>query len=78
VEAALEFLVSGKACMEDVANYWFNVGCYHCQLGDLAEAKRCVKKAVGMDSRFQMMALDDVDLEPLWDQLGVSDKEPDH
>jgi tetratricopeptide (TPR) repeat protein len=52
VGAALEFLVSGKECMEDVATYWFNVGCYHCQIGELTEAKRCVKKAVSLDRGF--------------------------
>jgi Tfp pilus assembly protein PilF len=70
VRAALEFLRSGEPCMADVANYWFNVGCYHCQLGDLDEAKACVKKAVGLDRRFRKMALEDADLEPLWDELG--------
>jgi hypothetical protein len=68
VGAALEFLVSGKECMEDVATYWFNVGCYHCQLGELEDAKACVKKAVDLDKRFQEMALDYEDLEPLWEE----------
>ena len=73
VSAALEFLQGGQPCMDDVASYWFNVGCYHCQLGDLDEAKRCVRKAVELDKGFQQMALDDEDLEPLWEELGRLD-----
>lgn len=55
--------------MENAA-YWFNRGCYHCQLGELEDAKTCVKRAVELDKRFQQMALDDEDLEPLWDEWG--------
>ena len=70
VQSALDFLEIGHGCMGEEATYWFNIGCYHCQLGDLGEAKRCVKKAVSLDKSFQMMALDDEDLEPLWEELG--------
>ncbi|GAG14228.1 unnamed protein product, partial [marine sediment metagenome] len=70
VRAALEFLRSGEPCMADVANYWFNMACYHSQLGDLDEARTYVKKAVGLDKGFRMMALEDADLEPLWEELG--------
>jgi hypothetical protein len=34
----------------------------------LEDAKACVKKAVDLDKRFQEMALDDEDLEPLWEE----------
>lgn len=58
--------------MEEAA-YWFNRGCYHCQLGEMEDAKQCVRQAVELDKGFQQMALDDPDLEPLWEALGGLD-----
>jgi len=45
-------------------------GCYHCQMGELEDAKRCVRQAVELDKSFQQMALDDANLESLWEELG--------
>lgn len=72
VSAALEFLQGGQPCLIENAAYWFNRGCYHCQLGELEDAKACVQRAVDLDRSFQQMALDDDDLEPLWEELGKS------
>jgi Tfp pilus assembly protein PilF len=44
----------------------FNLGCYHCQLGEFAKAKERVRKAIKLDAKFRLLGLDDVDLEPLW------------
>ena len=70
VRAAFLFLQEGCTYLVDDATYWFNRGCYHCQAGELEDAKRCVQRAAELDRRFQQMALDDEDLEPLWDELG--------
>jgi tetratricopeptide (TPR) repeat protein len=70
VRAAFLFLQEGCRCLVEVANYWFNRGCYHCQLGEMDDAKMCVKKSIELDRGFQQLALDDEDLEPLWDELG--------
>ena len=45
----------------------YNLACYVCQLGNLAEAKSWLKKAfaVGDPKRLQQMASEDPDLEPL-------------
>ena len=69
VKAAFEFLQLGCGCLMENGTYWFNRGCYHCQLGELEDAKTCIKTAVELDKRFQEMAIDDDDLEPLWDEL---------
>jgi len=45
------------------------LGCYACQLGDMDNAKRFVGDAIKLDSKYKLMALDDADLEPLWDSL---------
>jgi predicted Zn-dependent protease len=44
----------------------YNLGCYHCQLGDLESAKERVGDAIKFDPKFKVLALDDPDLEPLW------------
>ena len=45
----------------------YNLGCYACKLGDLEDAKKLAGEAIKMDSKFKLLALEDADLEPLWD-----------
>ena len=45
----------------------FNLGCYACQLGDLAEARRRVEHAIALDKNFRELAGADPDLAPLRD-----------
>lgn len=71
VEAAFEFLQKGEPCLENEPCFWFNLGCYHCQLGRLDEAKECVGRAIELDRNYRAMALEDEDLEPLWDSWAV-------
>ena len=47
----------------------FNLGCYACQLGNLAEAKTLVGQAIKIDPKFKIDAIDDPDLEPLWEEI---------
>ncbi len=50
----------------------YNLACYSCQLGNLQEAKLWLKKAIDLAGKkdIRIMALDDPDLEALWDQIG--------
>ena len=50
----------------------YNLACYECQLGRLAEAKRWLVAAfeLGNPRQTKLMALDDPDLRPLWDHIG--------
>ncbi len=47
------------------------MGCYHCQLRRLEEAGECVRKAIDLDRSYQAMALEEEDLEPLWESFAV-------
>jgi hypothetical protein len=49
----------------------FNLGCYACQVGDLEEAKIRIGRAVELDAKFKLLALDDPDLEPMWETFKV-------
>jgi tetratricopeptide (TPR) repeat protein len=50
----------------------YNLACYECQLGRLAQAKDWLGKAfeIGDAKQMKLAALDDPDLEPLWKQIG--------
>ena len=43
----------------------FNLGCYACQRGALAEARRRVDRAIALDRKFAALAATDSDLAPL-------------
>lgn len=49
----------------------YNLACYECQLGSSEKAKDWLKKAfkVGDAKAIKRMALDDRDLEPLWNEI---------
>jgi predicted Zn-dependent protease len=49
----------------------YNLACYACQMGDLPEARRWLKKAfaLGRKKETQQMALRDLDLKPLWPEI---------
>ena len=49
----------------------YNLACYECQLGRLEQAKVWLEKACKMGGRKQikLMALQDRDLEPLWEEM---------
>jgi tetratricopeptide (TPR) repeat protein len=49
-----------------VGEIQFNLACYRAQLGRLAEAKAHLKRAIELEPRFKLMALEDQDLAPIW------------
>ena len=49
--------------------FWFNLGCYHCQLGETEKGWDCVKNAVEIDPEYKKLAVSDPDLEPFWDTM---------
>jgi predicted Zn-dependent protease len=50
----------------------YNLACYECQLGRVEQAKNWLESAfkLGNPQEMKLMALDDPDLEPLWQQMG--------
>jgi tetratricopeptide (TPR) repeat protein len=45
----------------------YNLGCYESQLGNLESAKARIGEAIKLDPKWKIHALDDPDLEPMWD-----------
>ena len=50
----------------------FNLACYAAQTGDLGMARERLSQAMTLDPGAKLLALDDPDLMPLWDELGKS------
>lgn len=61
--------VADKFPDQDMISY--NLACYCCQLGKLKEAMRWLGKAIDLSGKkeIRLIALDDPDLEPLWNQI---------
>jgi tetratricopeptide (TPR) repeat protein len=49
----------------------FNLACYTCQMGQLAEAQKWLRRAldVGGKKQIKLMALADEDMKPLWKEI---------
>jgi len=65
--AAEQILLAAERQHPDEPTIQFNLGCYACQRGALAEARRRVKRAVALDKKFAAAAQTDPDLAPLRD-----------
>lgn len=65
VKAAEKILLEAEERHPKDATIQFNLGCYACQLGDLAAAKARIVRAIALDNAFLKNAMDDPDLEPL-------------
>ncbi len=65
VKAATKVLLEAEGRHPQDATIQFNLGCYACQLGDLAAAKARIVRAISIDSSFLKNALEDPDLQPL-------------
>jgi tetratricopeptide (TPR) repeat protein len=69
IQAAKEILLSAESKFPKEASIKYNLACYYCQLGDVPNAKRYLKKAFEIDSNWRMAALEDEDLKLLWECL---------
>lgn len=69
IQDARQILLDAERLHPQHAMIQFNLGCYACQIGNLEEAKSRVAAAISLDGKYRAMALDDPDLEPLWDEI---------
>jgi tetratricopeptide (TPR) repeat protein len=71
LEKALTFLEPVAQKFSDEPVIAFNLACYACQLNQLDEARRWLKRAteIGGEKEIHRMALADDDLKPLWAEL---------
>lgn len=71
IDQARIILVNAIGRRPNVAIFHYNLACYICQLGELKKAKVCLHRAFKLDPGLRVMALDDDDLKPLWDEIAT-------
>ena len=69
IEAAREILLNAHPRFPGEAIIPYNLACYQAQLGDLRSAKDYLAQAFQINAKWRLAALDDVDLQPLWETL---------
>ncbi len=69
IEAAKLILMKALERHPDDELIHYNLACYQCRLGELSSAKEHLKKALELQPKYRAVALDDPDLEPLWNLL---------
>jgi hypothetical protein len=76
LDAAEKILLAAEAQHPAEATIQFNLGCYACQRGDLATARRRVDRAISLDAKFTAAAATDPDLAPLRAHESATDCPP--
>ena len=71
IDVAMEILLNAVAKFPKEAAIPYNLACYYCQLGEIENAKRYLKRAFEIDLKWRTAALEDEDLKPLWDSLQI-------
>ena len=73
VEKAEAILLRAQAIHPKVAMIAFNLACYASVTGRMEEAKERLRNAIELDKDIRGLALDDEDLNPLWDWIAGLD-----
>ncbi len=68
---ALEILRKGPAALRSKAVYYYNLGCYHAQLGNVEQALKLLRQSFEMDGSLRSVARKDQDLDQLRAQLAL-------
>jgi len=66
-EKAKELLLAGPSSLTKKAVYWYDLARCQCRLGEVNQAKSSLRDCFERDKCFRAQALDDPDLEPVWD-----------
>jgi tetratricopeptide (TPR) repeat protein len=71
LRAAWDALLPAAEMFSTEATIPYNLSCYACQMGKLDEAREWFKRAIKVGGKEQMksMALNDPDLQPLWEEI---------
>ena len=69
IKSAEAILRRARELHHDNAMIEFNLACYASVAGRFEEAKVRLRRAIELDKQFQKLAIDDEDLQPLWDWI---------
>ena len=67
INAARLILLEAVERIPKAAIFHYNLACYECQLGDVEVAKIRLEHALKLEPRYRLKALEDEDLEGVWD-----------
>jgi tetratricopeptide (TPR) repeat protein len=70
IEVAKQILLKSASKFPKEAAILFNLACYDCQLGRIDSARDYLNQVFEIDAQWRLAALEDPDLEPLWQSLG--------
>jgi tetratricopeptide (TPR) repeat protein len=65
-------IAAGETFLEEEAVFHYMLACYDSALGNLIDAKEGLTRAFELQKSLREKALDEPDLEPLWESLGES------
>jgi predicted Zn-dependent protease len=71
IEAARVILLAAAKSHPAEAVVHYNLACYNCQLGSLKGARRHLARAFRLNAAFKLLAMQDGDLDPLWEEGDV-------
>jgi tetratricopeptide (TPR) repeat protein len=66
IQEALALLLVSERFFPNHAHVAFQIGCYYCRLGKLAEARQYLEKAIGLDRSWETVSRQDHDYDALW------------
>ena len=69
IHAAHAILTRAASLHPNDATIQFNLACFEAQMERLEVAKTHLKRAIQIEAKFRLMALEDSDLQPLWASL---------
>ena len=72
IEAAKKILLHALVSHPNNANIHYNLSCYETRLKHFHKAQRHLLRAIQLDPRFRSLAMDDADLEPLWNEVAAA------
>jgi tetratricopeptide (TPR) repeat protein len=70
IEAARAILLRALEKNPNEPSIHYNLSCYESRLHHFKQARRHLARAIQLDGRFRLIALDEHDLEPLWKRIG--------
>jgi len=69
IQAAKKILLNAEAKFPKESAIKYNLACYFCQTGDIQNARNYLKKVFAIDLNWRVAALEDADLQPIWDSI---------